>query len=621
MRTFSSSFTNAITNGGSIYWMVIVEPNTIDTFLPMVFGNIIQSSLSGYSVMSGRLIDITDIDQSIDILGEYIAKTPDVQFKIQNIDGAIILDNFIGRTCTIRLGLGQTMSIASSEIFFTGKISDFKNTGFELDVTAKGMLSAFDTEMGTIFTSGIEKDNNQIIPIAHGAWIDEYAGVPSLRVFNGGVGALSIIQGEKPIYDEENADIMLYDDSAAEYHKLRKYDKTGNNLYLREYVKNIPVLKKMKHTGSFTSSSVYGESGGIHKVLTSDNSWFPSRKEDERLNPVLISIDGNYYNAIYKDNSNGIYVEKHGDGIVDIKRGLPIYVSSEDENDFMVQFIKDIECDSVSNFMCFSGYRQPVSEYIIDYTYNVAPLLANMHSKLCNGTTFFDSPISTSYDLSTLSFDMALPFKTSLSGNVLKAKLLIEAIAYPSVSSQEIDDYGFYAKFGLAFDNVPDKNMHYTNSIGILSEIINDKTDIVYINNFEENDESDSSWKEFDDVSVDSFFNKRITFYSAIRSYNITNSDNIRIAIKRRGIRIVVETSSVDSPFYYRGYGRKHPGGYYNGVSGDLIENPSIIIEDFCRTTARMNNSNIDKASFDNINTLRSDWKMATCIFSGMKNG
>ena len=96
MRTFSPSFTNAITNGGSIYWMVIVEPNTIDTFLPMVFGSIVQSSLSGYSVMSGRLIDITDIDQSIDILGEYIAKTPDVQFKIQNIDGSIILDNFIG---------------------------------------------------------------------------------------------------------------------------------------------------------------------------------------------------------------------------------------------------------------------------------------------------------------------------------------------------------------------------------------------------------------------------------------------------------------------------------------------------------------------------------------------
>lgn len=616
MRTFSSSFTNAITNGGSIYWMVIVEPNTIDTFLPMVFGNIIQSSLSGYSVMSGRLIDITDIDQSIDILGEYIAKTPDVQFKIQNIDGAIILDNFIGRTCTIRLGLGQTMSIASSEIFFTGKISDFKNTGFELDVTAKGMLSAFDTDIGFYPSNLVDADKNKMAPIVHGNFTDEYASVPVLRFFVGKSG-LSILKGEKKLYNENEMKFVIYDKSNFSLINIRQNDKNGNPLFTN----SSNTFDKLKTTGAYTIGSVFDINGGVHLIGVTDSSWVPSKDESNKINPIIIKIDDWFYNVIGKDTINAreyIYLQRYGDGATSIMNNRPIDIVSEDQNDCFLQFLKDIECDSVSNFIGISG-NEISSEFIKDNTSLVLRNWANIGNKISNGTTRYDAPISKSYDLSSIGFDMFVPLNCSFDGKVLKCKILIDATITPNkFTTQTGNDYGFYAKFGLAFDNIPDKNMHYTDGIGIKTELINDKTGEIIVNNFNDLDELDSSWKTFEDKSIIDFNETKITFYVSAKSRYTYASDQLVFAIRKRGVRVLVSVNIKEVLLYYNGYGREHPGGYYNGVSGDLIENPSIIIEDFCRTSAKMINYNLDKNSFDSIYTLREQWKLSTCIYSEM---
>ena len=123
MRTFAAGF-NAILSGGACYWLAIIRPNASDTWTAMAFGSIPTYSLSGYDVKTGRLVDISDIQQEIDIYDDTFAKTPSVDIDIYNSDSVISQEQIIGRQIEIRMGYGATMSIATSEVFFTGKIKE-----------------------------------------------------------------------------------------------------------------------------------------------------------------------------------------------------------------------------------------------------------------------------------------------------------------------------------------------------------------------------------------------------------------------------------------------------------------------------------------------------------------
>ena len=88
MRTGAHAFkagVEAILASGKCYWMVIVHPNSQDTFLPMVFGTLSAASMAGYTVVPGALIDMSDIDQSIDIQKDTMAKKSMFDFSLTNL--------------------------------------------------------------------------------------------------------------------------------------------------------------------------------------------------------------------------------------------------------------------------------------------------------------------------------------------------------------------------------------------------------------------------------------------------------------------------------------------------------------------------------------------------------
>jgi len=121
-------------------------------------------------------------------------------------------------------------------------------------------------------------------------------------------------------------------------------------------------------------------------------------------------------------------------------------------------------------------------------------------------------------------------------------------------------------------------------------------------------------------VSFDNVEDLSNTRLNMIFRFKRQDEDDGEITCKlnRIGLRIDFEISPVEHDLYSKTNAREHPGSYFNGSSGDLIEAPSIVIEDFCRNdVANMTAANdLEESFFDSFHTDRTAWKLATVIYT-----
>jgi hypothetical protein len=89
----------------------------------------------------------------------------------------------------------------------------------------------------------------------------------------------------------------------------------------------------------------------------------------------------------------------------------------------------------------------------------------------------------------------------------------------------------------------------------------------------------------------------------------------------RFGFRIDFEVDPLKYDFYVRAQARKHPGSYFNGNVDELIQEPSIVFEDFCRHDVSDIDASTDllEAAFDAFHGDRGGWELALSVHSDME--
>lgn len=179
-RSFDAAINNVL-DGGAIYWLCAIRPNTSDSWTAKAFGTLQAYSLSGYTVMTSRLLAVSAIDNKIDIYGKPLALVPDVDIEIQNIDGSVEPTDFIGRIAEIRFGAGTTMTEASSVVMFTGNIYKYRLGFDKVTFTARGKTQIANKPVGIKLPDNVhEKYRGKIYPMTYGSWLDDKAFMPAV---------------------------------------------------------------------------------------------------------------------------------------------------------------------------------------------------------------------------------------------------------------------------------------------------------------------------------------------------------------------------------------------------------------------------------------------------------
>lgn len=581
MRTFSAGF-DAILSGGSCYWMAIIAPN--DGSTPMVFGTIPTTTMAGYTIMAGRLIDISDIEQSIDPYKDTFAKTPNVSVEIYNADGAVNQAIMAGSTITIRMGYGATMSIATSEVFFTGKVAEIdRNELHKLKFECTGNLQKFDGEVGLIAADATGDDTGKIYPFTNGEWSDANAYTPMIKLLNK-YGFLYAYDLEGATVSWEGGAVYIYDKRGKKGYLFNTHDTNvffetdGNKIVLataKDYLieplpncimnRNIKLkvdvliynkidLQKKAYTvivgfGSFSQLDSY--------VVVTKNytSGYYLNCEALNISPIAHSI-GEVFYIIEKEKEltsfAQIYLDMPINGFLGAEETIP-NPSSFTKN---IRFLTGYNDYPITQFTQFKTQSIAFKFYPICEIPEIEGLKTTYCSITCNGS--YNSPTySSSAKISTIS-DGGAPVESVDSGIT------------------GISEYKTYSMTHEVFSDINGKDID--SALGGLQ------------------------------ISIISTSGSNI----AARITNKINSLYLSMLV-------IVDINKTRA--WIRERGRKNiDESYWNTPIGETIINPSAIIEDFCAfMVAGMSRSNLDKDSFDAFYSDRADWKLATAIFTGMK--
>lgn len=608
MRTGASALkagTTAVLAGGSIYWLVIIEPNATDTWSPIAFGNIPTYSLAGYTVWTSRLTDISDIDQSIDIITDSVAKLPEVDFTLLNMDNAIDARLYMGRKVQVRMGYGTTMSIATSDIFAYMTIYNVVSENKRVKFKAQGNMKMWDKEIGTKVPEDVDDQfKGKIYPITYGNWTDSFSYAPTIlnkRILK----YPDLIIDTMPVLSSAPI-LYCYDNQAKRNYRLNQsFDINANHNRLSYF--------------NATAATLHQAIGELDETLWIDNyssiifdtstigSPIPPviQIDEEQIyigpgSPYAIPVERGYNNTKKQPHAYGSIIKqinpdagrfrfKISDIIYSVNKG--INRNSSGWSIYGLWYIKGVGGkfqylfdDDLTNFVQYDGKI----ETTLDKTaYIELPLVFEKIS--------LDAEVLNQYVIAKAETDVIYKF-----GNGTTDKLLC-------IIKFSDDANGF---LGYSYFNILETWTNHSES-KLFDNISgsDNETDIEITNN-----------AQYTNIKMDNIKNlndKRYTIVLEINNDSNCYGDFV-FKLYKFGLRFDALIDPLMVKVYSRHLGRFNDGTRFNGSIGDLIENPSSVIEDLCvASVPGMSSANLDEASFDAFYTARANWKLAATIFSG----
>jgi hypothetical protein len=190
-----------------MYYAIFILPNSGDAWetaspfstllgsghLGFCFSNQITSSLSQYTLISNKLLDVSDIDRSVDIFGGSsseikggvsingiggVATSSDFSFTIERsrVDPLKLLGRIIKVTFDIINANISDIGASGVNDVFTGKIRQAKPSRQSIEFSCSGLLAMLrEKEVGTLSNCASDVYKSKITPIVYGDFTDENA--------------------------------------------------------------------------------------------------------------------------------------------------------------------------------------------------------------------------------------------------------------------------------------------------------------------------------------------------------------------------------------------------------------------------------------------------------------
>lgn len=609
MRTFfpadetaRNAFNAMLTSGGACYWMAIVAPN--DGSTPMVFGTIPTTTMAGHTIMAGRLVDIDNIEQSIDVYKDTFAKTPSVSVEIYNADGAVNQAIMAGSTITIRMGYGATMSIATSEVFFTGKIPEIdRNELHKLKFECNGTLQKFDGEVGEVVSNAYDNDVGKIYPIVNGEWNDINSYCPIIKLSK---NKSSIIYSFGKSSNGTTRPTLYY------YNKITKsgsilYSTSSTTLEITEDGKILPIIDFIPMGVAISSAS------NLHTFIIETSLY---NKIDTVNHSYKILIDNEIMAIISKSeysSSKRIFCLRGIDN-------TQITTHAVGSRAYVVQIDGSIVQKGSLQVTANRSYARSVQAS------TVSGYKSFLLQDLISGTNPYISGIDKIYG-----GDSSLKIKPiPISNNYVQSERVnsITGIKWGAV----IDSLGFDDTNIFSASLKYSVDLEWSSSSGLAENgavfVLQDNTGHSVIetklgSGTETINGTISLYQDVNGQPIDSFLDNLIIEAYVKRSpyVEIYATVYLEAAITELTLQFNLNVDMLKIDLWGRDTGRLCPiSGYFNDNISTLMTNPSSIIEDFCRSSVpSMLYTDLDESSFDEFYTDRTDWKLATAIFTGMK--
>ena len=661
-----------------MYWMFRITKNTNDDWGTgisyIVFGNLRVTSFGAdTTIWTDKLLSCGDIDQTVDIFDSPLAKISDFSFVIENSEGNIDPYNYIGRKVEVFCGYGATMSLATADLFFTGKIVEASTNKKDVEFSARSEIE--DKEFGIkVSEDANEKYRGKMYPMIYGDQSDKDSYAPlvidskekssvyaltferkELTSFNSlqlwdknimqGFGVTDTTQftlaadKTKLFFSQQTTTIIsvwgvsendttLYVSNAGliDYRSsLKNYNFTVSGVSTipeanQTYSNNSSIFRinqsnisggngtlyttKISGTNDPSGNSLVKTSGGYGQTPITFSDFVISSTEPSAC---LLQIDNEIMLVLRQPVDNKIFVER---GYLNTKKTThgyqaQIYQLNTDVSTLLIKLSHRFFPFEFSNFT-ENGYSIKNIKGKIDY------LKQNIIDYSSSHSIYFDGAFGVSGKYGVLSFDLIFD-KLDIEGDIDNLYLLCKANSLddPRAAGTTVTAsiYILKDRIGLPLTIVSTSHTYPANGQdsfnNLFPTVVESETALELTGLFKIN-------------NVNEFSSNCYTIYftgSLVGGTGVGFYDNTLWGI---GFRADFKVSPLKYDFYFRGQGRKNPGSYYTGASGDLMENPTTILEDFLRQEISLGNADIDEDSFVVMETARTDWKLAFTIFDDM---
>jgi len=706
---------NVLDNGGELYWYLSIKKNPNDSWgsgkNQYVFGNIPGSSFTDANVKSS-LISIGSIDQRGNIFNSMLAKIGDVDVRLEILSGDINdkLDEFVGHKCEIRCGHGTTMSEATSDVIFTGKIVGIRLGRDEAILTIRSLGELRNKVIGTILDdTAEERFRGKMIPIAHGDWTDNEAYLPC--VIDSQIEDNPDFQFDSRTWKDLTT-IRVWDDEAKQGYVARS-DVTKHFIFTVSGITNEPgpgdiysnnsseftILSKSIASGAGTL--VCARTSGTNDPLASGTLTKVSGEGDATIsfsewkislgyrvigdeNKIMLGYDTG---ATISEDVDATEYEIDVNDITKLKAQENDEVSSEKAESLILRIDNELmlcwklTAGSPDVISVDRNYKNKVSGTDLTHSNGAAILKMNHESvrrladcehifypleigfplskeagvsyslfdkdttvglyislldrdtatylRLINTKTTFTAPPANKVNRMDLHFQ-----KIGISGPILimyanlKASVYVRIdevnATYPVDTVLSVLQVIKNKRVDSSDDLIPILTTSKTPPTGFDSDSINniDGSDNVYKINFGGMQKAGLGGY-YNDITLADINELANSCYSILCKIDPSaHKTTVRTAIYVFALRINFAVDLYEHLPYAKAEARKNPGGYFNGTSGTLIQNPSVILEDIMRNDIPdVSSTDLSEPFFDEAYTERNtdSWKLASVFYDEPK--
>jgi hypothetical protein len=596
-RSLNATLLGYLQNGHTqLYWWVAIngaDPSNSTKYL--TFANISSSALStaAYQFAAGRLMDVSDINYSIDLFNSSLAKNTDCDITFQNVDQAYDPYYFVNKQIIVYVGYGASVTLANSERMFTGRIVETQSRNEQVILRCQSGVKWKNKAIGVYTDNSVfEEHRGKMYPIVYGDMRDGHANMPAIvsRPLSDVPDFIADIRGPLGITRfgvwDDKLNLML-SCSSSDYEGITKqYSYTvGGTVYNPDQ----QIGVSLRYTGLTTVSHAVDTLSDIVRVVNSSAIDYQSAKTASGGPPApcVITIDEEdmFVKRLAAADGNRIPVIRGFNGTTATTHAVGAEVKQK--NTDLTTIKLPIWADFYANKMSGLDYTAPYGTFryesgkLVDYETSHTYTEYGISTYISSGAVGYISPV----------FKYLGGFENAVVYLVVGIKA--EITTPNSIPIQLSLGVGDSASRHTIFNQTGP----FTNA-AVNFAVKYNQTDI----------------PGYSISSLSGINGSNLTL-----AMHLTGLGSATLKLYQFAITCSFSVPIEGNKIIFRGLGRKVWGGgyYFNGVFQDTIENPSLVIEEFCRhNVPGMSVSDLVETNFDAIYTSRSAWKLAGVIQS-----
>jgi len=638
---FTAGQLTTLEDGGQIGWLIKIDANTNDLatangswpvdVASFSFSNLSTSTWAEANLKTAKLLTTGRIGITGNLFDNPIAEVAKMTFTIENLTGfyddlRCLGVNFNGRKVTVYIVFDTQVVEANSVAVLTGVITEATPQKFRVRFSILGKSFFRNKEIGEqVNEFALERFRGKIFPITYGDWTDENAWAPTIV---------------ENVY-RKIPDFVMDTQKWKRFDAIYGYDEDVNRGYRAGNVEgtdfSINASKNRIRGFLDTTAELFGTIGKTNTVFpvknldqltyhTSSSSAIPAatiiKIRDELM---LVTKPFKFNTATFGE----VTVERGFADTIPAIHG-PISVGAAGPS------ISQATAEAGKILVKLSGvfYAKSFSGARVDFVDGEFNAVTDFPVKI-NGGNFIDlakteeidsglflkMEVRKSFSDGGLRFWFDLIFeKIGIPGTIIKQFLILDCRAI----SERIDS-GVSATLSVAIRLMRDHNSAVF--LAPASVIQTTTTATTVVDDFNNTATGVDLETDFDlsTVSIEIADASDLSNTAYQIAFRAEKTGGLATCVftwelNRVGMRVDWEVSPDDVDFFAKGLGRENPGGYFNGASPDLLENPSSVIEDFLRTEIEGTSaSDLTETFFDIAFTDRTSWKLAYSVFGNPK--